>query len=90
MLTKQNMMEMALKECVAMLGEDVVMSHKDLCCCTCGMDDDGLFVYNLGLDTSETPLSIGKETPMEFYAFVTINPKTGEVKRDYKKSVLPQ
>lgn len=89
MLAKQDMMKIALNECVAMLGEDLVMKHKDLCCCTCGINSSGLFAYNLGIDTSETPLSVGKETPMEFYAFVTVNPKTGEVKRDYEKSVLP-
>ena len=91
MLSKQKLMELALNECIDMLGKDLVMKHKDLCCCTCGMYSDGMFRYNLGMDTKETKAyKMGDETPMQFYAFVIVNPKTGEVIREYDKSVLPQ
>ena len=90
MLDKQQMMKLALNECIQMLGEDLVMKHKELCCCSCGTSNDGLFAYNLGMDTKRTAYKMGDETPMEFYAFVIVNPKTGEVTRDYKNSILPQ
>lgn len=90
MLDRQQLMRIALNECVEMIGEDLVMKHKDLCCCTCGNNLDGMFTYNLGMDTKRTNVKMGDETPMEFYAFVVINPNTGEVTRDYANSVLPQ
>jgi hypothetical protein len=90
MLNKQKLMEIALTECVQMLGEELVMQHKDMCCCSCGNTEDGMFAYNLGMDTRKRPYKMGDETPMEFYAFVIVNPKTGSVARDYNKSVLPQ
>ena len=89
MLNKEKLMEIALNACVNMLGEDLVNEHKELCCCTCGMKDDGLFHYNLGLDTADRELNIGGETPMEFYAFVVVDPVTGKVTKDYKSSILP-
>lgn len=90
MLEKQQMMKLALNECVQMLGEDLVMKHKELCCCSCGISSDGMFRYNLGMDTKKRPYKMGDETPMEFYAFVIVDPKTGEVTRDYNSSTLPQ
>lgn len=33
---------------------------------------------------------IGDESESEYVAFVTINPKTGEVYKDYSNSRLPQ
>lgn len=90
MLEKQQLMRIALDECVEMIGKDLVMKHKDLCCCTCWNSQDGMFMYNLGMDTKHTNVTMGDETPMEFYAFVVINPNTGEVTRDYANSILPQ
>ena len=89
MLDKQQMMKLALNECVQMLGEDLVMKHKDLCCCSCGISSDGMFKYNLGMDTKQCTYKMGDETPMEFYAFVIVNPETGKVTRDYESSILP-
>ena len=92
MLTEQEMRKIARDECVAMLGKELVYAHKDLCCSCYGMTASGMFEYNLGMDTKEyepkAPL-MGEETPMKFYAFVTVNPKTGKVTRDYKNSTLP-
>lgn len=90
MLDKQQMMKLALNECVQMLGEDLVMKHKELCCCSCGTSSDGMFRYNLGMDTKQRTYKMGDETPMEFYAFVIVNPETGKVTRDYENSTLPQ
>ena len=90
MLSEEKMMEIALDECVQMLGRDLVMKHKDLCCCSCGTLSDGMFAYNLGMDTKQRTYKMGDETPMEFYAFVIVNPKTGTVTRNYEKSILPQ
>ena len=89
MLSEKKMMEIALNECVQMLGKELVMQHKDLCCCSCGTSSDGLFRYNLGMDTTERPYKMGDETPMEFYAFVIVDPETGKVTRDYLNSILP-
>ena len=89
LLSEDKMIKLALAECVEMLGEKLVVKHKHLCCCTYGMASKELFKYSLGLDTKEKPLSFGGETPMEFHAHVVVNSKTGEVKRDYKNSVLP-
>lgn len=90
MLSETKMMEIALNECVQMLGKELVMKHKDLCCCSCGTLSNGMFTYNLGMDTQQKPYNMGDETPMEFYAFVIVNPKTGAVTRDYENSILPQ
>lgn len=90
MLDKQQMMKIALNECVQMLGENLVMKHKELCCCSCGTSSDGMFKYNLGMDTKQITYKMGNETPMEFYAFVIVDPKTGKVTRDYENSILPQ
>lgn len=90
MLDKQQMMKIALNECVQMLGENLVMKHKELCCCSCGTSSDGMFKYNLGMDTKQSTYKMGNETPMEFYAFVIVDPKTGKVTRDYENSILPQ
>lgn len=89
MLNKPQMMKLALNECVQMLGEELVMKHKELCCCSCGISSDGMFRYSLGMDTKQNTYKMGDETPMEFYAFVIVNPKTGTVTRDYEKSILP-
>lgn len=89
MLDKQQMMKLALNECVQMLGEDLVMKHKELCCCSCAISSDGMFKYNLGMDTKQFTYKMGDETPMEFYAFVIVNPETGKVTRDYESSILP-
>lgn len=89
MLSKQQMMKAALNECVSMLGEDLVEKHKDLCCSSCNILDNGSLAYSLGMDTKEKPYQMGKETAMEYYAFVVVNPETGGVMRDYEKSTLP-
>ena len=89
MLSKDKMMKIALDECMNMIGRDLVLANKDLCCCACGTTDTGMFKYNLGMDTQKKNLPMGDETPMQYYAFVVINPETGKVTRDYKSSILP-
>ena len=89
MLSKSQMMKIALNECVDMIGKDIVKKHKDLCSCSCGIKENGMFSYCLGMDTKRASFVIGKETPMEYYAFVFVDPKTGNVTRDYKNSTLP-
>lgn len=89
MLSKRELMRIAQKECVAMLGEDLVMAHKDLCCCTCGFSENGDFLYTLGMDTQKKEVPMGSEILMEYYAWVIVNPIDGVVKRDYKNSTLP-
>lgn len=89
MLNKQQMAKIALNDCVAMLGKDLVEKHKDLCCCSYTILEDGTLSYCLGMDTKEQPYKMGDETPMEFNAFVIVDPKSGTVTRDYNKSTLP-
>ena len=89
MLSEKQMMSIALNECIEMIGKDLVEAHKERCCCSCGTKEDGMFYYCLGMDTQETPYVMGKETPMEFYAFAIVNPQTGDVTRDYQNSKLP-
>ena len=93
MLNIRELKEKALNECIQMIGEDLFMEHKDLCCASYGMNDDGTFEYILGMDTVEAELAestiIIAEDPMEYYAFVYVDPKTGVVKRDYINSILP-
>ena len=101
MLSMKEMRILARDECIQMIGYDLVMEHKDLCCACAGMEDDGLFHYNLGvsLEESETEKMrkrgeikglLIRETPMDYYAFVVVNPETGEVIREYDISTLPE
>ena len=92
MLSEKELKKIARDACVDMLGKDLVYAHKELCCSCCGMTDSGLFEYNIGLDieASEPEKSLmGAETPMKYYAFVSVDPETGEIKKDYKNSTLP-
>lgn len=89
MLTNDKLEKIALDECINMIGENFVMKHKEFCCASYGIMSDGLFHYNLGMDTRQREWQFGGETPMEFYAFVVVNPKTGQVTRDYDNSTLP-
>lgn len=92
MLVESEMKMIAKEECVEMLGKDLVYSYKDLCCPFYGYTDSGLFQYGIGMDTKQcelTSILIGKETKMEYYAIVTVDPETGEVTRDYENSTLP-
>lgn len=89
MLNKEQMMKIALNECVAMIGKSLVDSHKELCCATCSTTEEGLFSYCLGMDTELKDVPMGDETPMQYYAFVIVDPKTGKATRDYKRSILP-
>ena len=89
MLSTEKMIKIALPECVDMIGKKLVDAHKDLCCGSYRTTEEGLFSYVLGMDTKSSKYSMGKETPMEFYAAVIVDTKTGKVTRDYKNSVLP-
>ena len=89
MLNTEEMIKIALPECVAMLGENLVNKHKDLCCAAYSTTEEGLFSYILGLDTKNVDFSIGNETPQKFRAVVIVDPKTGKVERDNKASKLP-
>ena len=89
MLSKDEIKKIALDECVQMLGAELVSKHEDLCCCAYGENGIGLFEYILGMDTKETEYKMGDEKPMQFYAFVVVDPRTGIVTRDYEKSILP-
>ena len=89
MLSDANMMKIALDACVKMLGRDLVNKHKELCCCSFGKKENGLFSYSLGLDTKKGDFIMGEETPTEFCALVLVDPKTGNVTRDLKNSRLP-
>ena len=90
MLTESQLIYAALVDCVDMLGEELVAQHKDLCCASYGFQNNGVFSYCLGMDTTQNILPIGDETPMQYYAFVTVDPESGTVTRDLNKSVLPQ
>lgn len=90
MLNKAQMMKIALNECIDMIGEELVNSHKELCCASYCTTEEGLFSYCLGMDTELKKLPMGDETPMEFYAFVIIDPETGKITRDYNNSILPK
>ena len=89
MLSEKEMIKIALEECVSIIGKDLVYAHKDLCCASYGFNSNGVFEYIFGIDTEERPYKMGDETPMEYYAFVSVDPKTGAVKRNYEESVLP-
>ena len=89
MLSTEKMIKIALSECVNMIGKELVATHKDLCCGSYRTTEEGLFSYVLGMDTKGGNYSLGKETPMQFYATVIVDPKTGNLTRDYKNSVLP-
>lgn len=89
MLSEDRLRKIARDECVDMLGKDLVYAHKDLCCSCYGLMDSGMFEYNLGMDTKEREYHMGGESKMEFYAFVSVDPETGQVTRDYENSTLP-
>lgn len=89
MISTEKMIKIALPECVAMLGENLVNKHKDLCCGSYRITEEGLFSYILGMDTKKGSFSMGSETPIEFCAAVVVDPKTGNVTRDVKASKLP-
>lgn len=84
------MMKIALNECVNMRGRDLVIQRKDSCCCACSISNASMFEYNFGMDIEEKPYKMGDESPMDFYAFVTVDPETGKCRRDYKNSKLPR
>lgn len=93
MLTEKELRKIALDACVEMMGADFVEPRKNLSGCCYGFSDDGMFDYSLGMDEKERKsekgvLVIGN-TPMDYYAFVKVNPNTGEVTRNYEDSVLP-
>lgn len=93
MLGEKELIKIARDACVDMLGKDLVYAHKEQCCSCYGMTDSGVFEYNLGMDTEESEpakILMGVETPMEYYAFVRVDPETGEVTKDYKSSTLPK
>ena len=89
-MDERELLKRGLDECIEMLGRDLVYSHKELCCDFYGYTPEGMIDYGLGMDTKEVPFVWGDETPMEYYAFVTIDPKTGSITREYEKSTLPR
>lgn len=89
MLGNKKMIELAQTECIKMLGEEFVKKHKDRCCPCYGINDDKLFRFTLALSVEDKPYKMGDETPMDYYATVTVSPKSGEVTRIYKDSNLP-
>ena len=89
MLSVEEMRRIARDVCVEMLGKDLVYAHKDLCCACFGILDDGMFHYNLGMDTKEKPYKFGSEGLMDYYAFVIVDPSNGAVVKDYQNSTLP-
>ena len=90
MLSKHQMMKIAMDECIAMIGKELVEKHKDLCCCACSITENKNLSFCLGMDTEKKPFVMGDETPMEFYAFVIVDPQTGKVTRNYHNSILPE
>lgn len=88
-------MKIALDECIEMMGKDLVKKYKESCCSAYGTKENGMFSYCLGLEMEDTPDTedsfrlMGGETPMDYYAFVIVDPQTGKVTRDYENSTLP-
>lgn len=80
MLSVQEMKKRALDECVKMIGKEIVEKHKELCCASYRVLDEGLLYYCLGMDTKEYPYKMGDELPMEFYAVVIVEPEYGIIK----------
>ncbi|MBQ0004620.1 MAG: hypothetical protein KBS68_02020 [Clostridiales bacterium] len=89
MIEKSELKSLALDACIDMIGRHFVMQHKDDCCASCGILNDGLFHYWLGMDTRDVEWSFGGETPMEYAAHVLIDINTGALTRDYESSRLP-
>ena len=89
MLNKDEMKKIALKECIEMMGNENIEKNKERCCCTYGMNEQGLFSYVLGMDVKDIEFKLGGETPPDYRAVVLVNPKDGTVTRDYENSVLP-
>lgn len=90
MLTQKEMKKIALDECVQMLGEQLVMSNKNLCCDSFELNDNN-FSYALCLDlTAVGGRLLENENPMKYIACVNVDPVKGTVQRDLDQSRLPQ
>ena len=89
-MTEKELMAIGIEEGKKMLGESLVELYKDHCGCTYGFEEDGSYQFILQMDTRELEYKMGNETPYEYAAFVTINPLTKEVFRDYDNSRLPK
>lgn len=89
MLTQKEMKKIALDECVQMLGEQLVMSNKNLCCDSFELNDNN-FSYALCLDlTAVGGRLLENENPMKYIACVNVDPVKGTVQRDLDQSRLP-
>lgn len=89
MLTQKEMKKIALDECVQMLGEQLVMNNKNLCCDSFELNDNN-FSYALCLDL--TPVGermLENENPMQYIACVNVDPVKGTVRRNLEQSRLP-
>lgn len=90
MLTQKEMKKIALDECVQMLGEQLVMKNKNLCCDSFELNDNN-FSYALCLDlTAVGGRLLENENPMKYIACVNVDPVKGTVQRDLDQSRLPQ
>ncbi|WP_317394691.1 hypothetical protein [Faecalicoccus pleomorphus] len=89
MLTQKEMKKIALDECVQMLGEQLVMKNKNLCCDSFELNDNN-FSYALCLDlTAVGGRLLENENPMKYIACVNVDPVKGTVQRDLDQSRLP-
>ena len=89
-MKEQDLIKIALPACVDMIGKELVEEYKDNCGCCYGFGFDGMFKYSLLMQTKPIVYKMGDETPFEYAAHVIVNPETGQVKRDYNNSRLPQ
>lgn len=90
-MTENELMKVAFKSCVDMMGYDFVRERKDLILSCYGYRDN-LFNYTLLVNEKEPKFEKKitiDETPFDYHATVYVDVNTGEVTRDYENSILP-
>lgn len=92
MLEKPELKEIGKKALAEMFGIEFVKKYgQNICLCMDRVVADEPFSVVATADTNPPKdFRIGDESESEYVAFVTINPKTGEVYKDYFNSRLPQ
>ena len=92
MLNEKYMISIAKKECIDMLGLDLIEIHEATTSHSMWYEDDGRFAYAIEIKSKpiEHNLTLmNGEKSYEFKAVVRVNPKSKKVFRDTKESRLP-
>ena len=98
MLEEKDLMKIAFRSCVDMIGYNFVCEREDLTL-SCYGDEGDIFNYTLSVDEEDRLINdplmyenriVIDETPFDYHATVYIDVNTGEVTRDYENSILPK